>query len=84
MVINECTHSGPLTLKLTVSHKEINEKPGVWYVYVDLGKLKVTLINGIPSYEGSYKITVICLFFHLYAGVVTDRFGRRYTVFGYI
>ena len=38
------SHSGRRTLKLTVSHEEINGINWFWCVHINSGKLKVTLI----------------------------------------
>ena len=49
VVINQCAHSGHRTLKLAVTHEEVN---GIkWFL--------VCLMTGTPSYGGSYKITVV-------------------------
>ena len=36
-----------------------------WRFDINSGKLKITLITGPPSYRGSSKIMVVCLFFRL-------------------
>ena len=62
MVINGCAHSGHRTLKLTAYlAKKLMELIGFWFVNVNPGKLKVTLIIRPLSYKGSYKTTFVCL-----------------------
>ena len=46
VVINGCAHSGHRTLKLVVSHQEINGIDWFWCVDTNSGKLKATLIVG--------------------------------------
>ena len=41
--------------------KKLMELIGFWFVDVNPGKLKVTLIIRPLSYEGSYKTTFVCL-----------------------
>ena len=62
MVINGCAHSGHRTLRLAAYlAKKLMELIGFWFVNVNPGKLKVTLIIRPLSYKGSYKTTFVCL-----------------------